>query len=51
MINQCSQEPDEYKVKFYKVALCTATLTRVLLIQIFQLVQIYLIILVDVKNY
>lgn len=22
--NQCSQEPDEYKVKFYKVALCTA---------------------------
>jgi len=23
-VNQCSQEPDEYKVKFYKVALCTA---------------------------
>jgi len=22
--NQCSQEPDEYKVTFYKVALCTA---------------------------
>ena len=23
-VDQCSQEPDEYKVKFYKVALCTA---------------------------
>jgi hypothetical protein len=23
-VNQCSQEPDEYKVKFYKVALCKA---------------------------
>ena len=22
--NQCSQEPDEYKIKFFKVALCTA---------------------------
>jgi hypothetical protein len=23
-VHQCSQEPDEYKIKFYKVALCTA---------------------------